>query len=97
VRITYDPAKRESTLLERRLDFRDAAEVFAGRTLMRPDLRENYGEDRYQTFGYLRGRMVVVVWTPRGKARRIISMRKCNAKEQARIGQQLGEVGRDDR
>ena len=90
MRITYDPAKRESTLLERRLDFRDAAEVFAGRTLMRPDLRENYGEDRYQTFGYLRGRMVVVVWTPRGKARRIISMRKCNAREKARYEALLG-------
>jgi uncharacterized DUF497 family protein len=97
VRITSDPAKREWTLRKRELDFKDAREVFAEPTVTLQDVREDYGEDRFITYGYLRGRMVVVVWTPRGKARRIISMRKCNAKEQARIGQQLGEVGRDDR
>jgi uncharacterized protein (DUF4415 family) len=31
VRITYDPAKREQTLVERSLDFEDAKFVFAGR------------------------------------------------------------------
>jgi len=96
VRITYDPAKREGTLRERGLDFKDAAEVFAGRTLTWLDLRAEYGEDRYQTFGRLRGRMVAVVWTPRGVARRVISMRKCNAREQTRLGERLGDAGRDD-
>jgi len=97
VRISYDPAKRERTLRERGLDFEDGTEVFAGPALTVPDLRVDYGEDRYITFGLLRGRMVALVWTPRGRARRIISMRKCNAKEQARIGQRLGEAGRNDR
>jgi uncharacterized DUF497 family protein len=97
VRITFDPAKREKTLRERGLDFADAAQVFAGRTLTRLDLREDYGEDRYQTFGYLRGRMVMLAWTPRGDDRHVFSMRKANAKEQRRLGQQLGEGGRDDR
>ena len=41
-----------------------------------PDLRANYHEDRYLTIGSLDGRMVVMVWTPRGEARRIISLRK---------------------
>lgn len=90
MRITFDPAKREKTLRERGLDFEDAAQVFAGRTLTRLDDRKDYGEDRYQTFGYLRRRMVEVVWTPRDDARHVISMRKANAREQARIGQQLG-------
>jgi uncharacterized protein (DUF4415 family) len=31
------------------------------------------------TVGHLDGRMVMVVWTQRGSARRIISMRECNA------------------
>ena len=95
--ITFDTAKREKTLRERGLDFADAAEVFAGRTLTRLDRREDYGEDRYQTFGYLRGRMVMLAWTPRGGDRHVFSMRKANAKEQRRLGQQLGEGGRDDR
>jgi uncharacterized protein len=97
VRITYDPSKRERTLQERGLDFEDAAEVFTGPTLTRQDLREDYGEDRYQTIGFLRGRMVMVVWTPRGEETHIISMRKANAREQARLGQRFGEAGCDDR
>ena len=94
MRISYDPAKRERTLQERGLDFDDAARVFDGPTLTRPDLREDYGE--YQSFGLLRGRMVVVVWTPRGDARHVMSMRKCNAREQRWLRQQFDEGGRDD-
>jgi len=30
MRITFDPAKRERTLRQRSLDFRDAPKVFAG-------------------------------------------------------------------
>src|SRR4051794_12288489 len=89
VRITYDPAKREATLRERALDFEDAAEVFAGPHTDVPDRRKDYPEDRYITFAYLRGRMVVVVWTPLGSVTRVISMRKANAREQQAFGQQL--------
>ena len=97
MRITFDPGKRRSTLRQRGLDFVDAAEVFAGQTLTIPDLRKDYGEDRYRTYGYLRGRMVVLAWTPRGNDRHVISMRKANAKEQKRLGQRFGEAGRDER
>jgi uncharacterized protein len=55
VRITYDPGKRDQTLLMRGLDFQDAAKVFAGLTLTLPDERQDYGEDRYQTYGLLDG------------------------------------------
>nr|WP_245801328.1 BrnT family toxin [Pollutimonas bauzanensis] len=34
--------------------------------------------------------MVVLIWTPRGRARRIISTRKANAREQAKYAQHLG-------
>jgi uncharacterized protein len=78
------PAKRERTLRERGLDFDDAAEVFAGWTIDIPDVRRNYGEPRINTVGYLGNRMVIVCWTPRGDARRIISMRKANEREKAR-------------
>ena len=98
MRITFDPQKREVTLQERGLDFNDATEVFAGPTLTVLDTRREYeGEDRYRTYGYLRGRMVKLAWTPRGTARRVFPMRKCNAREQARYRERLGETGRDDR
>ena len=81
MKITYDPAKRNWTLRKRGLDFEDAAEVFAGLTLTLLDERQDYGEDRYQTIGLLDDQVVMVVWTPRGQDRRVISMRRCNARE----------------
>ena len=47
------------------------------------DDRQDYGETRFITIGFLDRRMVVVVWTQRGRARRIISLRKANDREQA--------------
>ena len=87
--IIYDPAKRDWTLRERGLDFEAAAEVFAGRIFQRRDIRRDYGEVRIVTIGFLRGRMVVLVWTPRGSDRHIISMRKANEREKARYAQEF--------
>jgi uncharacterized DUF497 family protein len=81
VRITFDPAKRAKTLEARGLDFADAALVFAGRHTVALDERHDYGEPRFITVGELRGRLVVIAWTPRGNARRVISMRLCHEKE----------------
>ncbi|HNG79222.1 MAG TPA: BrnT family toxin, partial [Burkholderiaceae bacterium] len=63
--IEFDPAKRDRTLAERGLDFRRAAEVFAGHHFTAQDTRERYDEDRFITVGTLDGRMVLLVWTPR--------------------------------
>lgn len=80
--IEFDTAKRDATLEARGLDMADAGEVFAGTTLTVEDDRADYGEPRFITIGHLSSRMVVVVWTPRATARRIISIRKANDREQ---------------
>lgn len=85
MRVTCDPAKRLQTLQERGLDMRRAGEVFAGLHLTRLDDRFDYGETRYVTAGWLDSRLVVFVWTPRGSARRIISMRHCHEREAKRL------------
>ena len=90
MRIIYDSAKRDRTLDELGLDFELAAEVFAGMTLTQPDLRTDYGEQRFTTAGWLRGRIVVMVWTPRGTDCRIISMRKANEREAKKLAPHLG-------
>ncbi|WP_157270035.1 BrnT family toxin [Azohydromonas aeria] len=90
MQIEYDADKRARTLAERELDFDDSPEVFAGPTRSAPDTRLDYGEPRVITFGMLRGRMVCLVWTPRGAARRIISMRYANEREIARHQAALG-------
>jgi uncharacterized DUF497 family protein len=79
--IEYDPDKRNLTLEHRALDFAHARRVFEGLTVTVEDDRVSYGEARYQTIGRLGRKAVMVVWTPRGSARRIISMRECNARE----------------
>ncbi len=88
--ISFDPVKREKNLRERRLDFLDAAKVFAGRTYDWEDDRFDYDEVRMITVGSLEGRMVVVVWTERGLGRRVISMRKANEREQEYYRELLG-------
>ena len=80
--VEFDPAKRRDTLAHRGLDMADAGQVFDGNTLTVEDDRKDYGETRYITVGFLDERMVVVVWTPRGKAKRVISIRKANEREQ---------------
>ena len=80
--ITFDPRKREATLAERGIDFRDARSLFEGSTFSFEDNRFDYGELRIVTVGLLAGRMAIVVWTPRGDDRHVISMRKANDREQ---------------
>lgn len=90
MRISYDAEKRRLTLEHRGLDFEHAVQVFSGPEYTLIDDRFDYGEERYQTYGLLEDRLVLVVWTPRGEARHVISMRKCNERERARYEGELG-------
>jgi len=86
VPIEFDTAKRTATLDARGLDMARADEVFAGATLTVEDDRQDYGEDRFITIGFLDATMVVLVWTPRDGAHRVISMRKANERERTLYG-----------
>ena len=88
--ISFDPEKRAWTLAERGLDFADAARVFAGPTLTLEDDRFDYPEPRYQTYGWLADRLVMMAWTPTDSGLRVISMRNCHDKESRRIAPRLG-------
>ena len=93
--VDYDEDKRQLTLLNRGLDFADASKVFENDALCLTilDDRTDYGEERWQTIGLLNGDIVMVVWTPREKARRIISMRKCNDKEKGKYNGTVDRSG----
>ena len=90
MRILCDPRRRKKTLAERGLDFEDAAVVFQGVTVEILDERKEYGEVRIICFGLLKGRIVVIRYTPRGADRHIFSMRKANDREQTRLAPYLG-------
>ncbi|RKE53690.1 MULTISPECIES: BrnT family toxin [unclassified Sphingomonas] len=87
--ISFDPVKRAWTLAERGLDFADAGKVFAGTVFEFEDERVAYPERRYSTIGMLEDRMVVVIWVDAEDGRRVVSMRKANARERTRFERYL--------
>jgi hypothetical protein len=93
VEITFDPAKYAWTLENRGLDFNDAKQVFAGTKFTFEDTRQDYGERRFVTVGYLNGRRVIVGWTPRFKdgapVWHVFSMRRANEREIRRFEERL--------
>jgi uncharacterized DUF497 family protein len=87
--IEYDEEKRQLTLANRGLDFARAGEVFDGAEFTWVDDRFDYGEVRFNTFGWIEDRLISVTWTARNGKRRIVSMRKANDREQARYRRNL--------
>ncbi len=55
--------------------------MLTGITFEFEDLRHECGEPRIISIGFLKGRMVLVGYVPRGRSRHVFSMRKCNARE----------------
>lgn len=88
--LEFDQSKRDKSLKERGLDFARANEVFSGITVTMSDNRHDYGEARLITVGMLDQRIVVLVWTPRGNNRRIISMRCANEREINKYSPEMG-------
>ncbi|MDH3596837.1 MAG: BrnT family toxin [Rhodospirillales bacterium] len=69
----WDEDKRRSNIERHGVDFVLAAKIFLNPTLEAPDDRENYDEERMIAIGQWEGNCIVVVYTWRGKTRRIIS------------------------
>lgn len=88
--ISFDPLKRLKTLNERGLDFADTAQIFDGSSFTQKDDRYDYPEPRFQTYGMMDGRLVMLAWTPTPDGIRVISMRKCNEREQRAFTNRLG-------
>ena len=79
--IEYDEAKRLRILEERGLDIAESGLVFRDNYVELADDRKDYGEPRFRVWGYLHGRRVSLVWTPRDEKRRIITMRHAHEQE----------------
>lgn len=81
-----DPRKARVNLVKHGIDRVDAATALESETIQRPDRRKAHGEVRFRAIGEARGH-VLVVFTVRGAAVRIISARPANREEQARYRQ----------
>ena len=65
--ITWDESKRRENLRRHRIDLADLESTFDFPMVTVEDARERYGELRLQSLGMWRGRIVFLVWTPRGE------------------------------
>jgi len=88
--VSYDEGKRLKTLKDRGLDFAKSGEIFEGIYFTQQDDRFDYPEPRFQTYGYIQQRLVMIAWTPTANGIRVISMRKCNEREQTAFTSRLG-------
>jgi uncharacterized DUF497 family protein len=80
--MAYDPAKRKKNQRKHEIDLAACEPVFDGPMLTREDAREEYGEQRLVSLGWLNGRVVVLVWTDREDGPRMISCREAERHEQ---------------
>jgi uncharacterized DUF497 family protein len=77
----WDSVKNASNFAKHGVDFDDAARIFDGPVLEKIDRRRDYGEERMAAVGMVNGIEVFVVYTWRGRNRRIISARRANHHE----------------
>ena len=78
----WDEVKSDACFVARGFDFPYVAQVFLdARRVVRPDVRFEYGEERFQLLGAVDGRIYQVAYTMRGRVIRIISARKANLRE----------------
>ena len=75
--LEWDEAKNRSNIRKHGFDFADAEEMFRGVLLIRPDTREDFGEERWIGIGIIQGRFAFVTFAePSPETLRVISLRK---------------------
>jgi len=73
--------KRLENLSKHGIDFLDAKEIWQSEVLEVPSGQQEHGEQRHIAYGVLEGRIIAVVFTWRGEARRLISARRARRHE----------------
>ena len=71
--VEFDPAKSDEVLEARGFDLAHAGRLFPGYVLEQEDTRWDYGARRPKVIGKLKGDGLVVIYTVRGGACRLIS------------------------
>jgi hypothetical protein len=88
--IEWDEQKRHANLAKHGVDFAEVVKFDMETAVTVEDTRFDYGETRYQSLGYIESILHMLVYTPRGTARRIISLRPASDKEVKAYGKIKG-------
>jgi uncharacterized DUF497 family protein len=78
----FDTGKDEINRLKHGVPLALGAEVLMNRLAQIGDERRDYGEERFNAFGLVNGRLFVCTYTMRGQTYRLISVRKASKQEQ---------------
>jgi Uncharacterized protein conserved in bacteria len=82
MKFEWDKAKDRANIRKHGYSFADAEEMFRGALLVRPDTREDYGEERWLGIGMIHGRFAFVAFAQLSEdIIRIISLRKADHEE----------------
>jgi hypothetical protein len=84
VEITFDPRKSARNWRERGLGFEFVADFAFGSAKYVQDNRKEYGEVRIRAIGFIKDVLYALVFTMRGNALRVISLRRASRKERKR-------------
>ena len=85
----WDANKNSSNIEKHGFDFSDAESVFENPHFIFEDIRQDYGEKRLTVIGWIKSRLVVLIYTKRNEYRRIISLRKANEREKNKFQDRL--------
>lgn len=78
----WDEPKCRANLRKHRIDLAELEPIFDYPMITVEDSRESYGELRLQSLGMWQGRVVFLVWTPRGEdTAHLISCRYADRQE----------------
>jgi len=87
LRYDWDPGKAAANQAKHGLSFEAAAGFDWSTALVARDGRADYGEPRFKALGFIDDRLCVMIFTERGDAVRIISLRRANARERKSHGE----------
>ena len=89
----WDEEKDRANRTKHGISFEEAKIIFEDPVLTAPDDREDYGEERFVSYGQLGALVIVaVVHTSRGGRIRLISARKANREERQAYYEHLEET-----
>ena len=87
----WDAEKRQANLAKHGIDFTGAIGIFAGTIVEKPSVKSD--EVRWKATGYSRNEPITVIYTWRGRKRRIISARPAKRNERREYREHVPERG----
>lgn len=84
MKIEFDPIKNKANIKKHGISLEMALEIDIEESFTIQDIRQSYGEYRYQMFCPIKGRLFIMIFTFRENIYRIISLRKANEREAKR-------------